>query len=91
MNKTELVSTAAEKAGISKKDAAKAVDALFEVISGALASGDKVQIIGFGSFEARKRAGRKGRNPQTGEEITIPPSTTVAFRPGKQLKSVVAD
>lgn len=89
MNKTELVSAVAEKSEISKKDAAKAVDAVFATIEEALAKGDKVQLIGFGTFEVRERAARKGRNPQTGDEIEIPASKVPAFKPGKALKEAV--
>ena len=68
MNKTELVNSVAEATELSKKDASKAVEAVFETIQSALAEGDKVQIIGFGNFEVRERAARKGRNPQTGKK-----------------------
>lgn len=74
---------------IIKKDATKAVDAIFDTIQSALANGDKVQLIGFGNFEVRERAARKGRNPQTGEEIEIAPSKVPAFKPGKALKDAV--
>lgn len=89
MNKTELINTVSETAGISKKDASKAIDATFEAISEALANGDKVQLIGFGNFEVRERAARKGRNPQTGEQIDIAASKVPAFKPGKALKDAV--
>jgi DNA-binding protein HU-beta len=89
MNKTELINAVAEKAELTKKDAAKAVDAVFEAITTALKNGDKVQLIGFGNFEVRERAARKGRNPQTGEEIDIPASKQPAFKPGKALKEAV--
>ncbi|MFD2044461.1 HU family DNA-binding protein [Ornithinibacillus salinisoli] len=89
MNKTELVNAVAEKSELSKKDATKAVDAVFESISDSLKSGDKVQLIGFGNFEVRDRAARTGRNPQTGEEIQIAASKVPAFKPGKQLKELV--
>lgn len=89
MNKTDLVNLVAEKAEISKKDATKAVDALFDGIVEALAAGDKVQLIGFGNFETRERAARKGRNPQTGEEIEIAASKVPAFKPGKQFKDSI--
>lgn len=89
MNKTELVAKAAEKAGITKKDTGQAADAIFEVISDTLSNGNKVQIMGFGSFEPKERAERTGRNPQTGEEINIPASTTVSFKPSKTLKQIV--
>lgn len=89
MNKTELVASVAEKAGLAKKDAEKAVNALFASIEEALVAGDKVQLIGFGTFEVRHRAARKGRNPQTGDEIEIPASEVPAFKPGKALKDAV--
>ncbi|WP_156936086.1 HU family DNA-binding protein [Anoxybacteroides tepidamans] len=89
MNKTELINAVAETSGLSKKDATKAVDAVFESITEALKSGDKVQLIGFGNFEVRERAARKGRNPQTGEEMEIPASKVPAFKPGKALKDAV--
>ncbi|MFV9510696.1 HU family DNA-binding protein [Tepidibacillus sp. LV47] len=89
MNKTELIARVAEMAELTKKDATKAVDAIFEAISEALRKGDKVQIIGFGNFEVRERSARKGRNPQTGEEIEIAASRVPAFKPGKALKDVV--
>lgn len=86
MNKTELIAKVAEKSELTKKDATKAVDAVFASISESLQGGDKVQIIGFGNFEVRERAARKGRNPQTGKEIDIPASKVPAFKPGKALK-----
>ncbi|WCK54593.1 HU family DNA-binding protein [Aneurinibacillus sp. Ricciae_BoGa-3] len=89
MNKTELVEKVAESAQLSKKDATKAVEAFFDAISSALKEGEKVQLIGFGNFEVRERAARKGRNPQTGEEIDIAASRVPAFSPGKGLKEAV--
>ncbi len=89
MNKTELVNAVAESSELSKKDATKAVDAVFDSILNALKDGDKVQLIGFGNFEVRERAARKGRNPQTGEEIEISASKVPAFKPGKALKDAV--
>ncbi|AZK47168.1 MULTISPECIES: HU family DNA-binding protein [Paenibacillus] len=86
MNKSDLVNQVAESTELSKKDATKAVDAVFEAISTALQNGDKVQLVGFGNFEVRERSARKGRNPQTGEEIEIPASKIPAFKPGKALK-----
>ena len=86
MNKADLVAQVAERADISKKDAAKAVDAVFDSISESLKSGDKVQLVGFGNFEVRERSARKGRNPQTGQEIDIPASKVPAFKPGKTLR-----
>lgn len=91
MNKTDLVNQVAETSELSKKDAAKAVDAVFQSIMDSLKSGDKVQIIGFGNFEVRDRSARKGRNPQTGEEIQIPASKVPAFRAGKALKDAVKE
>lgn len=89
MNKTELIAKVAEATEMTKKDATQSVEAVLDSITEALRSGDKVQLIGFGNFEVRERAARKGRNPQTGEEIDIPASKVPAFRPGKQLKEVV--
>lgn len=90
MNKTDLVNQVAELSGLSKKDAGKAVDAVFEAIGDALQNGDKVQLVGFGNFEVRERQARKGRNPQTGDVIDIAASKIPAFKPGKQLKDLVA-
>jgi DNA-binding protein HU-beta len=89
MNKTDLINSVSEQAQLSKKDASKAVDAVFEAITDTLQSGSKVQLIGFGNFEVRERAARKGRNPQTGEEIEISASKVPAFKPGKALKDAV--
>jgi len=89
MNKTELVDAVATLAELSKQDAKKAVEALFETISNTLAQEEKIQLIGFGTFEVRERAARTGRNPQTGEEMTIPASKIPAFKPGKELKAAV--
>ncbi|NCU16375.1 HU family DNA-binding protein [Pallidibacillus pasinlerensis] len=89
MNKTELIEAVANATELTKKDASKAVDAVFDTILNALANGEKVQLIGFGNFEVRDRAARKGRNPQTGEEIEIPASKVPAFKPGKALKEAV--
>jgi DNA-binding protein HU-beta len=86
MNKNDLTQQVSDRAGIGKNEAAKAVDAVFDVISEALKSGDEVRLTGFGVFAVAARAGGKGRNPQTGEEITIKPSKQPRFRPGKQLK-----
>ncbi|MCI1527347.1 MAG: HU family DNA-binding protein [Lactobacillus sp.] len=88
-NKAELVSEVADKAQMTKKQAASAVDAIFDSIQENLAKGEKVQLIGFGTFEVRKRAARKGSNPQTGAEIQIPASQVPAFKPGKALKDAV--
>jgi len=89
VNKTELVANVAEKAGLTKKDAEKAINALFVSVEEALALEDKVQIIGFGTFEVKAREERKGRNPQTGAEITIPASKNPVFKAGKNLKEAV--
>ncbi|MCU7746665.1 HU family DNA-binding protein [Priestia megaterium] len=89
MNKTELVDAVATQAELSKQDAKKAVEALFETISNTLAKEEKIQLIGFGTFEVRERAARTGRNPQTGEKMTIPASKVPAFKPGKELKAAV--
>ena len=89
MNKAELVSAVAEKTGMSKKDSEKAVNAAFDTITEALAAGDKVQLVGFGSFEVKKRAARIGRNPKTKEEIEIPASRVASFKVGKALKEAV--
>ena len=89
MNKTDLVNAVAEKTELSKKDAAKAVHAVFETVMDSLSEGEKVQIIGFGNFEVRERKARKGRNPQTGEEIQIPASKVPAFKAGKALRDAV--
>jgi len=89
VNKTDLVNLVSEKAELSKKDAASAADAVFDGIIEALANGDKVQLIGFGNFEVRERSARKGRNPQTGEEIEIAAAKVPAFKPGKQFKDSV--
>lgn len=89
MNKNELVASVADKAGLSKKDAEKAVAAVFDSIQDALATGDKVQLIGFGVFEVKERSARKGRNPRTGEDIEIPAAKNPGFRAGKALKNAV--
>ena len=88
-NKQELVDSVAKATGLTKKDATAAVDAVFTSIEEALMNGEKVQLIGFGNFEVRDRAARKGRNPQTGAEIEIPASKVPAFKPGKALKEAV--
>ncbi|MEQ8235529.1 MAG: HU family DNA-binding protein [Syntrophomonadaceae bacterium] len=89
MNKTDLVSAVAGQAGITKKDAEKVINAFFTTVADALKAGDKVQLIGFGTFEVRSRQARKGRNPQTGAEINIPAAKVPAFKPGKALKDAV--
>lgn len=89
MNKTELIEKVVEKTELSKKDAQKAVEAIFDTIMNRLANGDKVDILGFGSFAVKKRSARKGRNPSTGEEIEIPASKVPVMKPGKSLKEAV--
>jgi DNA-binding protein HU-beta len=89
VNKTELVSAVAVKADLTKKEAERVINALFASIEEALSQGDKVQLVGFGTFEVRDREARKGRNPQTGEEIEIPASKVPAFKAGKALKDAV--
>ncbi|MDF9761819.1 DNA-binding protein HU-beta [Peribacillus simplex] len=89
MNKTELVSSVAAQAELTKDDAKKVVDALFETITTTLAKEEKIQLVGFGTFEVRNRAARTGRNPQTGEEIQIAASKVPAFKAGKELKEAV--
>ena len=89
MNKTNFVNAVAEKAGLSKKDAEKAVSAALETITEALAAGDSVQFVGFGSFEVRERAERAGINLQTKEAITIPASKVPTFKAGAALKKAV--
>lgn len=90
MTKNDLVTQVAGIAELSKKDAEKAVNAVLEAITDSLKKGDKVALVGFGTFETRKRPERKGRNPQTKEEITIPATTAPAFKAGKALKDAVA-
>ena len=89
MNKTELIASVAKKTDLTKKDAEKAVKALFETISDSLTEGEKVQVIGFGTFEVRQRKAREGRNPRNNEPIQIEASKTPAFKAGKQLKDLV--
>ena len=89
MNKVELIAAVAAKAGLSKKDAEKAVAAVVASVEEALVKGDKVQLIGFGTFEVRERAARTGRNPQTKEEITIAASKQPVFKAGAALKKAV--
>ena len=90
MNKTELVSAMAERMGASKKHSEEALTVALDLITEALAEGEKVQLVGFGSFEVRERAPRIGRNPRTKEEVTIPASKAVQFKSGKVLKRAVA-
>ena len=89
MNKTDLINAVADHAELSKKDAAKAVDAFVVAVTEALKKGEKVQLVGFGTFEVRERAAREGRNPQTGEAITIKAAKVPAFKAGKALKDSV--
>ena len=88
-NKAELVDRVAKQTQLTKKDVSATVEALFETIQEALKAGEKVQVIGFGNFEVRERAARKGRNPQTGKEIKIKASKVPAFKAGKALKDAV--
>ena len=90
MNKAELINAVAASADVSKKDAEAVVSAMLETITGALKEGDKVQLVGFGSFEVKKRAARTGRNPKTKEAIEIPASSVPVFKAGKALKDAVA-
>ncbi len=90
MTKAELVAKISEKTGLSKKDSELALNAFMDAVKEALANGDKVSLVGFGTFEVIERAERKGRNPQTGEEITIPATKAPKFRPGKGLKEAVS-
>ena len=89
MNKAELINAVAEKADVSKKDAEAVISATLETITATLKEGDKVQLVGFGSFEVKKRAARMGRNPKTKESIEIPASVVPVFKAGKALKDSV--
>jgi DNA-binding protein HU len=89
VNKNELVASVAEKAGLTKKDAEKAVNAFVETVQQSLVEGNKIQMIGFGTFEVKERAARTGRNPRTNEEIQIPASKNPVFKAGKALKDAV--
>ena len=89
MNKSELVASVAEKSGLTKKDAEKALNAFVEVVTETLKAGDKVQLVGFGTFESKERPARTARNPRTGEEITIAASKTASFKVGKALKDSI--
>ena len=89
MNKADLIAAIAAKTGETKKSSEASVNAFVDVITESLVEGDKVQLVGFGSFEVRKRAARKGRNPQTKEEIKIPASKAPVFKAGKALKDLV--
>lgn len=90
MNKAELISAVAERAGLSKKDSEKAVNAALDAITETLAAGDKVQLVGFGSFEVRERSARVGHNPRTNEAMELPASRVPAFKVGKALKDAVS-
>ena len=90
MNKTELIAAVAEKTGLSKKDSDAAVNAVLCAITDALKADEKVQLVGFGSFEVKKRAARIGRNPKTKESIEIPASVAPVFKAGKALKDAVS-
>lgn len=90
MNKTELVAAVAEKGGLSKSDAARAVDAAIESITAGLKNGETITLVGFGSFTVKERQARTGRNPKTGEELKIPASKIPSFKPGKLLKEAVS-
>ena len=89
MNKTELVAAVAEQAGLSRKDAEAAVKAFTDVVADALKNGDKIQLVGFGTFEVSERAAREGRNPKTGESMKIEACKTPQFKAGKALKDLV--
>ena len=89
MNKAELINAVSEAAEVSKKDAEAVITATFDAITDALKEGEKVQLVGFGSFEVKKRAARVGRNPKTKEPIEIPASTVPVFKAGKVLKDIV--
>ncbi len=90
MNKAELAAVVAEKTGLSKKDSEKAVNAALDTIIATVASGEKVQLVGFGAFEVKERAARQGRNPQTLKTIEIPASRVVSFKVSKALKDAVS-
>ncbi|HJC13129.1 HU family DNA-binding protein [Agathobaculum sp.] len=89
MKKSEFVTLVAEMASLSKKDTEKTIDAVFTVLGDVMASGDKLQLSGFGTFETKERAARTGHNPRTGEEIAIAAATIPVFKPGKALKDKV--
>ena len=90
MNKTELINAVAEKAALSKKDSEAAVSAVLDVIADTLAAGDEIRLVGFGTFEVKKREARMGLNPKTKEPVPIPATKVPAFKPGKALKDAVA-
>ena len=89
MNKAELVSAIAEKTGLTKKDSEKALKAFIDVVTDELKKGEKIQLVGFGNFEVSERAAREGRNPQTGETMTIAASKAPKFKAGKALKDAI--
>lgn len=89
MNKTEMIAAIAEKTELSKKDAERALKAFTEIVEEELKKGEKIQLVGFGTFEVSKRAAREGRNPQTGEAMTIEASNTPKFKAGKALKDAI--
>jgi DNA-binding protein HU-beta len=89
VNKAELITSMSEKSQLTKKDTEVALKAFIESVEEALGKGEKVQLVGFGTFETRERAERKGRNPRTKEEITIPASTVPVFKAGKEFKDIV--
>ena len=89
MNKSELIVALAQKAELSKKDAEKALTAFVDVVTESLKAGDKVQLVGFGSFEVKERPARVGRNPRTGESMTYPACKVPVFKPGKALKDAI--
>ena len=89
MTKTELIAAIAEKTGASKKDSEAALAAVIEAITDALKAGDKVSLVGFGTFEAKKRAAREGKNPRTGEKISIPATIAPTFKAGKAFKEAI--
>ncbi|WP_166245708.1 HU family DNA-binding protein [Paenibacillus turpanensis] len=89
MNKTDLINSISEKSGMTKKDVETVLNSFLGEVTDALSSGEKVQLIGFGTFETRKRSGRTGRNPQTGENISIPETKVPAFKAGNKLKDAV--
>ena len=91
LNKTDIVNAVSEKSSLSKKDSAAALDATLEAIKESLAKGEKVQFIGFGTYDVREKAARTGRHPKTGEPIQIPAKNAVRFRAGTALKDAVAD
>ncbi|WP_458120579.1 HU family DNA-binding protein [Paenibacillus sp. Z6-24] len=89
MNKTDLINNISNNSGLTKRDVETVLNGFLDEITSALSSGDKVQLIGFGTFETRKRAARTGRNPQTGAELNIPESNVPAFKAGNKLKEAV--